>query len=84
MFIVTTVVLLVIFSIVTAGVVVYIRLEGTTLPYVIDICELVVYLVIVIGCFVQFYEGRQLSKLLTEYRRAIGIKISKVRVQLSY
>lgn len=73
--------LLVVFCVVTAGVVVYTRLEQTTLPAIIDICEIVVYVFMVAGCFVQLHEGRQLSHLLTEYRRAIGIRISKVRVR---
>jgi hypothetical protein len=34
----------------------------------------------IIGCFLQFNEGRQLSSLINEYKRLMGIKINKMRV----
>jgi hypothetical protein len=67
-------------AVVTAGVGVYIGIEGKTLPLVGDVVELLVYSGVLVASFIQFYQGRRLSKLLNEYKRAIGIKISKLRV----
>lgn len=72
--------LLVLLAIATTGISVYVAIVGNTLPLSVDGIELVVYLVTLVCCFIQFHEGRQLSRLLNEYKRVIGIKISKIRV----